>query len=517
MMARVPERPVVIRGGLVADAESWLGAADILVEDGLIVEIGPPGMAALEGAESIDARRMLIHPGLVNAHTHGHGNLGKSMGDRWTLELLLAGGGHIANYRAAFEKHISALIGAAEMVLKGCTACYDLFVELPGPTPDGMEAVARAYETAGMRAVIAPMLADLTLYEAVPGLRDALPDDVRPSVDAMRMPAWEETIATTAAIVRGWSFDRDRIRPAIAPTIPLHCRDPFLEACRDLAEAEGLGLHSHIAESKVQAVAGQRCYGRSLLAHMDALGLVGPRFTAAHGVWLDGDDMRILGERGASMAHNPASNMRLGNGMADMAGLLAHGVNVGIGTDAATCSDNLNMYAGMHLAALTSHVSGPDPTRWVTAPEVFAAATIGSARALGFERIGRIAPGFCADLVFLDLDRPTLTPLHNPIPQLVLGEDGTSVAHVMIDGRFVVRDRTLLTVDLSALSARAAELRAELDERGAGARALFDAVAPVVADFCPALAATPWPLHRYCGCPPERAAFAANAVPETLS
>src|SRR6478672_1245802 len=159
-------RPLVIRGGLVLDAERFLGAADVLVQDGAIAAIGAPGMEAPDGALVIDASRRLLHPGLVNAHTHGHGNLSRSMGDRWTLELLLAAAPHMSPYASVEEKRISATIGAAEMLLKGCTACYDLFVEFPLPTEDGIAAVAEAYAQAGMRAVIAPMMADMTLYEA---------------------------------------------------------------------------------------------------------------------------------------------------------------------------------------------------------------------------------------------------------------------------------------------------------------------------------------------------------------
>jgi guanine deaminase len=286
----------------------------------------------------------------------------------------------------------------------------------------------------------------------------------------------------------------------VAPTIPIHCRDEFLEACRDLAQEFGTGLHSHLAESKVQAVVGAERYGRSLTAHLDALGLLGPHFTAAHGVWLDPDDMALLGDSGASVAHNPASNMRLGNGVADMAGMLAAGVNVGIGTDAATCSDNLNMYGSMHFAAAASHVQRADPRRWVRNAQVLEAATSGSAQALGMPNIGRIAPGFAADIVFLDLDAPTLIPLNDPVNQLVMGEDGTSVDAVMIGGRFVVRDRKLLTVDLPRLATEAEAVRASMQARNAGRRSSFECVAPIVTDFCPALAARPWPINRYCGC-----------------
>jgi guanine deaminase len=493
-------RPLIIRGGLVLDAERILGAVDVLVQDGVVVTIGEPGMAAPEDARTIDASRRLLHPGLVNAHTHGHGNLSRSMGDRWTLELLLAAAPHMSPYDSIEEKRISATIGAAEMLLKGCTACYDLFVEFPLPTEDGIAAVADAYAQAGMRAVIAPMMADMTLYEAIPGLMEALPQHLRAAVAPLGLPPWQETLQQMRAILRTWRGDRAMVRPAVAPTIPLHCRDEFMVACRDLATEFDVGIHTHLAESKVQAVVGARRYGRSLTAHIARLGLLGPRFVAAHGVWLDDEDMRLLGTHGASVAHNPASNMRLGSGVADAKGLLAAGVNLAIGTDAATCNDNLNMYQSLHFAAAASHARGPDPARWLTTPQVLAAATTGSAHALGFDRIGRIAPGFAADIVFLDLDAPTMIPLNAPVTQLVLGEDGTSLMDVMVGGRFVVRNRRLLTVDLTSLARRAAELRAEIDARSGASRQRFDAIAPILSDFCPALTGAKWHINRWCGC-----------------
>lgn len=496
------KRPLLVRGGLVLDGPTLLGAADILIEHGIIAAVGAPGLGAPGDALLVDASRRLVHPGLINAHTHGHGNLSRSMGDRWTLELLLAAGPWLSNHESMEEKKLSVMIGAAEMVLKGCTACYDLFVEFPGPTEAGIAAAAEAYRDVGMRAVIAPMVADLTLYEAIPDLFEAFPGELQQQVGTHRLPGWQETIGRVRSILRGWSFDPDWQRVAVAPTIPLHCRDAFLAACRDLAADFNVGLHSHIAESKIQAVTGTRRYGRSIVAHIEALGLLGPHFTAAHGVWLDRDDMIRLGANGASIAHNPASNMRLGNGVADMAGMLAAGVNVGLGTDAATCSDNLNLYTAMHFAAAASHARSPDPSRWVKAEQVMSAATTGSARAVGFAHIGHIAPGFAADLVFLDLDAPTLTPLNDPVTQLVLGEDATSVVSVMIGGRFVVKDRKLLTVDLPRLSARAAEVRDVLNARGAVKRQIFEQIVPLLNDFCPTLAKTPWPTNRWCGCGP---------------
>jgi len=213
-------------------------------------------------------------------------------------------------------------------------------------------------------------------------------------VARLRMAPHETTLANLAAIVESWSHDRDRLRPSVAPTIPLHCSDEFMIGCRDLASTHGLGLHSHVSESKVQAVSGIKRYGKTLTAHLDALGLLGPEFVVAHGVWLDDDDMRRLADHGGSVSHNAASNALLGNGIADARRMLELGVNLAIGTDGASCCDNQNMYEAMRMASYVSHVRGPQWQHWLSPEEIVIAATQGSARALGFDNLGRIAPGF---------------------------------------------------------------------------------------------------------------------------
>jgi len=371
-----------------------------------------PRLAAPESARILDATGQLLHPGLINAHTHSHGNLAKGTGDRWTLELLLTAGPWISGSRTTEDKYLSTLIGACEMVLKGCTACYDLMAEFPIPSVEGMESVTRAYADVGMRAVVAPMVADASFFEAIPGLMEALPDPLQKEVERFRLAPHQSTLTNIAAIVEGWRHDREHLRPAVAPTIPLHCSDEFMLGCRDLAREQGLGLHSHVAESKVQAVAGIKRYGKSLTAHLDSLGLLGPDFVVAHGVWLDDDDMKRLAAHGGSVSHNAASNALLGNGIADARRMLELGVNLAIGTDGASCCDNQNMYEAMRMASYVSHVRGPQWQRWLTPEEIVVAATEGSARALGYANLGRIAPGYQADIVFLDLSTINWIPMN---------------------------------------------------------------------------------------------------------
>jgi guanine deaminase len=487
--------PILIRGGRLVD-----GAADILVDGDTIVEVGRP--QAPPRAKEIDARGKLLHPGLINAHMHGHGNLAKGMGDRWTLELLLTAGPWITGNRSLEDKYLGTLIGAAEMVLKGCTACYDLTVEFPAPSAEGLEAVGRAYRDVGMRAVVAPMVADRTLFEAIPGLMDALPPALQKDVERLRLAPYRTALENMRSALHGWKFDRDEVRPAVAPTIPLHCSDEFMAGCRDLAREYGTGLHTHVSESKVQAIAGLRTYGRSLLAHMDALGLVGPDFTVAHGVWLDDEDMKRLGAHGASVAHNPGSNMRLGSGIADMRRMLESGVNVGIGTDGANCSDNLNMYEAMRIASLASKVRGPDWQRWITTKEVFEAATVGSSKALGFgAKLGRLAPGYKADIVFLDLVNPNWIPLNNAVNALVHTEDGSAVHSVMVGGRMVLENRRLANIDLAKLAREAESARERLERLNRDNKGLYERLEPIVGTFCPGLAKAPLHINRYAAWP----------------
>ena len=491
----------IIRGGRLLDARARRAEpADLLITGDTITEIGAPGMPAPPDATVLDARGKLLHPGLINAHTHAHGNLAKGMGDRWTLELLLTAGPWISGGRTLEDKHLSAKIGAVEMVMKGCTASYDLPLEFPAPSAEGLQAVGSAYAAVGMRAVIAPMVADRTFFEAIPGLMDVLTPALQQDVDKLRLAPWKTSVDNMGRALREWKLDRDQVRLGVAPTIPHHCSDDLIRACVALSSEHGVGLHTHVAESKVQAIVGLQRYGKTLTAHLEDLGVLGPRFTVAHGVWLDDDDMRRLGDRGASVAHNPGSNMRLGNGFADMRAMLDRRVNVGLGTDGANCSDNLNLYESMRLASFVSKAQRPDLERWVTTDQVVLAATEGSARALGFEgAIGRLAPGYKADIVFLDLGHPNWIPLNDPTNQLVHTEDGGAVAHVMIGGRMVVQDRRLTTVDVAALAREAEAARERLARLNAPGRELYERLATVVGRFCPGLAHVPYHVARYVG------------------
>ena len=489
----------ILRGGRVLQhARAGLAELDILIEGERIAALEPWERMDAQDARVIDARDRFLIPGLVNAHTHGHGALSKGAGDRWTLELLLNAGPWVSRLASAEDKALAARVGAVEMLLKGCTACYDLFVEFPIPTREGLEAVAGAYAETGMRAVVAPMMADRTFYAAIPGLMEALPPELAAEVRGFASTSGEAHLEACRSILRTWPFARERVRLAVAPTIPLHCADAFMVGAAGLAREHGLGFHTHLAESKIQAVSAQSRYGTSLARHLDRIGVLGPNFTAAHAVWLDAEEIRILADAGASVAHNPGSNMRLGSGIAPARAMRGMGVNLGIGTDGSNCSDNLNMFEAMRLASLASHVRGPDYEQWLSTAEVLEMATEGSAKALGFAgALGRLEAGFLADIVFLDASRINYLPLNNLVNQLVHTEDGTGVDKVVVGGKLVVDGGECLAVDRARLRREVEAAAERLARSNAQARHLAERLEPAVGAFCRALATTSYRIDRY--------------------
>jgi guanine deaminase len=496
----MPNDFIVIRNGRMLDiAAHRAEPADLLVEGDTIREIGPPGLPAPDGARIIDAADRALMPGLVNGHMHGHGALAKGMiNDYWTLELFLNSSPSVGGNRTLDDKYLCGLLNAVDMVRKGSTACYDLFFEFPVPSLDGVAAIGRGYREVGVRATIAPMVADMTLYQAYPGLLDAMPDDLRAGAERFRLARPEETLEACRKVFAAWPFDRDWIRPAIAPTIPFHCSDDFLTGCRDLARDFELPMQTHLAESKTQAVIGLRKYDRTLTAHLDRLGMIGPHFSGAHAIWLDENDRSRLADRGGSVVHNPLSNMRFGSGLAHLRPMLDAGINVGIGTDGVNTSDSLNMFEATRLASFISRVQDPDYKTWLAPREVLTMSTTGSARALGFgDAIGRLAPGAKADIVFLDLAHVHYVPLGDLLGQIVFTESGAAVDSVMIGGRMVLDHGRITTIDEVALRRNVEHAVERLRAANAQSRAFAAKLEDVVGGFCLGLCRSPYHVNRW--------------------
>ncbi len=363
-----------------------------------------------------------------------------------------------------------------------------------------MEAIARAYGDVGMRAVLAPAVADIVFYEVVPGLMDLLPKELRKRVESIQAAPTAELLRLSAETVRRLhGTGNDRIRVALAPTIPTQCTDEFLEGCARLAREHGVGVHTHLSESKIQAITARRRWGKTAVARLEEVGLLGPSFVGAHSVWLTEDDMRRLAAAGGAVAHNPASNLRLGSGIAAVREMLDAGVTVGIGCDGSMSSDNQNLFEAMRIAGLVGNVRFPhDTARWLSALEIWRMATAGGARALGFGAdLGAIEPGRKADLVLLRADSTFLRPLNDVMGSLVYVETGAAVDTVLVDGRVVVRGGRVLTVDEDRLRARAQEAADRIRVKNAAAWTFAAEMAPYLSMACRAVAAAPYPVNRY--------------------
>ena len=495
---------LVIRGGQVlAGSPPALSRADVLIDGDRISAVGP-SLAVPAGASMIDAAGRIVVPGMVNAHTHAGSHLARGRAGNWTLEDLLNHTAANYSFRGPEDDYLSAAVGAIEMLKTGCTSAYDLFMSLPAVTEETFEAVVRAYTDVGVRAVLAPAVADVVFYQTVPGLIELLPPDLRRTVEEIQPAPTKGLLELTDQLIRHWHGRAEgRIRIAVSPTIPNQATDEFLDGCARLVSEHGVGLHTHLAESKVQLVESQRRFGTSIVRRLADHGLLGPGFVGAHGVWLTDEDLAILADTGSAIAHNPGSNLRLGCGIAPVREMLDRGVAVGLGTDGSSCADNQNLYEALRIASVVSTIRFPhDTSRWLDARTVWELGTAGSARVLGQANdLGAVAVGKKADLVLMNADSTFLRPLADPVNALVYAETGAAVETVLVGGRVVLDKGRVTTVDEDRIYARAQEAADRQRQRSAAAWELAARLAPHIATACRAAVAAPLPINRFAALP----------------
>jgi 5-methylthioadenosine/S-adenosylhomocysteine deaminase len=491
---------VLIRGGQVLmGTPAALRRAEVLVEGDRIAAVGP-ALTAPTGARVIEAADRIVLPGMGNAHTHAASHLARGRVGTFTLEDLLTYSPANSGFRTPDDEYLSAAIGAIEMLRTGCTAAYDLYIAVPAITDETFAAVVQAYTDVGVRVVLAPAVADVVFYQTVPGLSDLLPPDLRRTVQDIQPAPTKGLLDLTERAIRRWHGSAEgRVHVAVAPTIPNQATDELLDGCAALAREYGVGIHTHLAESKVQVVESRRRWGKSIVARLADLRVLGPGFVGAHSVWLDDDDLRMLADAGAAVAHNPGSNLRLGVGIAPVREMLDHGLAVGLGTDGSTCADNQNLFEALRIASVISTIRFPHETaRWLDADTVWGLATSGTARVMGQPGdLGALAPGRKADLVLLRTDSIFLRPLADPVKALVYAETGASVDTVLVDGRAVLDQGRVTTVDETRIYARAQEAADRHRERAADAWALAGRLAPYVAAACRGAVTTPLPINRF--------------------
>lgn len=477
---------LLVRGGLVlAEPGATPLPRDVLVRGGRIAAL-EPALVAAPGTDVIEAAGLLVHAGLVNAHTHSSATLSRGLSRRWTLEMLLAASPWLNSDRSGETLRLAATLCAAEQALGGCTSVFDM-PTLPRVTADAVDAVAEGFADVGIRAVIAPGVADGGLSGTAPELAGLLEE---PSPEHARRRG-TESLAELRRAAAGWSHGSAGITLGVAPTIPAHCSDEYLDELTRLAREHGLRRQTHLAESRAQALLGRRRYGVSITRHLHRRRQLGDDLVVAHAVWVDSDDLRLLADAGVTVAHCPGSNLRLGSGIFGMTRAQAAGVRVAIGSDGATCSDTGSMYEAMRTASRLSRLCDPDPRGWADSAQVLAAGTSTGAAAVGPPgRAGLpsgIAVGAPADLALLDLGHPVWTPLNDATEQLVQAETGSALRHLVVGGRVVVRDGRLAAIDPARLAARAAAARDELAESTQMLRRRIErrmpAVAAAVADL----------------------------------
>ena len=404
-----------------------------------IVAVGPEA-SNWEPQETIDCRGRIVMPGLVNAHTHVPMALLRGLADDLRLDVWLMG------YMMPVEREfvspdfvrLGTRLGCAEMIRSGVTCFADMYYF--------EEKVAEATAQAGMRALCAQTV-----------LRFPAPD----------APSYEDGLARARDFIERWR-GHPLIVPAPAPHAPYTCTPEILRSCAELAAEFDVPLHIHLSETLAEVEDSWAVHGMPVVPWVKKQGLFGAKVLAAHCVHVDEGEMRALKDCGAGVAHNPTSNLKLGAGVAPVTRMLELGLDVGIGTDGAASNNDLDMFEETRLAALLAKGIGGDPTA-LPAREALAMATRVGARALHLAHLtGSLEPGKRADLIVLDLDRLHNVPAFERDPnaiyaRIVYASKSTDVTDLMCNGRWLMRDRTLLTLREADLYEEARDYARRID------------------------------------------------------
>ncbi|WP_454816503.1 amidohydrolase family protein [Labrys neptuniae] len=434
-------------------------AGDILVEGNCIAAIGPD-LGDHPGARLIDGRGRLVMPGLVNAHTHSGETFFRGRYECLPLELWLLYAypllmGPLLPPRLLY---LRTLLLAMESLKGGVTLLCDDFFDPPRHDLDRLGTVFRAYEDAGIRANVSSAVMNIHPLDAVAYGRQTMPADLQAKLDFGPPITAAAYVDYCRSALAAFQDRAGRLRFMIAPSAPQRCTPELMLACNELAQQWRVPFHTHILETKTQAVTGELLHGKSLIRYLHDLGLLHSGITIAHSVWVDENDIALMGAAGCSVAHNAVSNLKLGAGIAPLRRLIDAGVTIGLGTDGVSSNDSARIFDVMRTAALVQSATGPDHERWVSAREILNAATLGGARtALLGELTGSLEVGKRADLIMLRLDSLAFTPLNDIVRQLVYAENGASIERVMVEGEIVVEQGLLTRIDEEAVLAEIRE------------------------------------------------------------
>lgn len=446
------DETLLVAGGLVADVEcERTTRADIWIENDTITAVGPASSytQATDGTTVIDASDCLIVPGLINAHTHSYATLARQLGSGLPLEPWMMYSWAVTGGRSPQDIHLSALLQGVEAMRSGTTMLLDHL----GGDVELISHAADAYQRLGMRATLAPMISDIPLHKTVglqPRELQSLSDDAR---HLLEPPSASALLDATKSLHANRHDSEGLIQVFVGPSAPQRCSPELLDGCASLRDELHTGVHTHLLESRVQA-----SDPRAHLERLEKHDLVDDRLVAAHGVWVDEEELQLLGGRGASLVHNPQSNLQLGSGIAALPRWRINNINASLGTDGANCGGSLNMLASMHLATLLHRPGVANNACWESPWSTLRMATQGGARALGLDHIvGKIATGYKADLALFQMEETPYAACPDALEALILSGLPAHALHVICDGKVVVKDNRPTAVDAPDLIARAGE------------------------------------------------------------
>ena len=410
--------------------------AGIAVERGRIVAVGSSQeiVATYSAPERIDASGKIIIPGLINGHTHIPMTLFRGLADDLDLQDWLTKYIFPAEAKNVNEEFVRAgtRLGLAEMIRGGTTTYCDMYYF--------EDAIADETSKAGVRGVLGETIIDFPVA------------DNKTNAEGM---------AYAERFVQKWKGN-ELIVPAIAPHAPYTVSEDHLKAIRAFSDRTGAPIVTHISETKKEVDDSLKAKGASPVDYLSRIGFLNDRVIAAHMVWPNPGEIEILKRTGVGVVHNPQSNMKLASGVAPVPRMMAEGLRVGLGTDGAASNNDLSMWEEMDTTAKLHKVFSGDP-KVMSAEEAFALATIGSARALHMEKeIGSIEKGKRADLVIVERDALNQIPLYNIYSDLVYATKASDVETVIINGRVVMRNRRLLTLDEAAIKEGARVFREKI-------------------------------------------------------
>ena len=452
---------LLIKGGQVYDHDGDVHqpvTADILVVGGDIVAVGSD-IANIDAAttEVLDAAGRLVIPGLINAHYHSHDTLCRGLFEELPLEIWLLYTLPMGANRSLEEVRARTLVGALESLRAGITTVQDMLGLVPF-REDYVDVVLQAYRDIGIRVVFGPMVSDIPPV-AMMRHRDDLPPDVQDMLGTRALPADEQISFLDAQFAR--SRDRGPLHWAVAPFAPQRCTPKLLQGCADLAHKHDLGVYTHVYETRGQALIARdqfAAYGGSLINYLDSAGLLGPRLNIVHSVWISHTEMDRMAAADAGIVLNHLSNMKLKSGVAPVVDLREAGVRLGLGCDNCSGSDVQSMFQSMKMFCLLSAISESEPGPGL-AHHALRHATEGNARTAGLAgKLGALKPGHKADMVLIDLNDVGYLPYNSAARQLVYTEAGRGVETVIVDGRPVIRDRRVTTIDEDGLRREVADL-----------------------------------------------------------